>query len=230
MHTTHTRLTLTAFLLTAAASSALAQPTNITAANKFSWCENGGWMNWRDAGSPIGTQGGFLAGSFASGFVWMENLGWLNLGDGTPVNGVAYANATGADFGVNIDADGALSGLAWGENIGWFNFTLPNLPANQRPRLDKSTSRLRGYVWGENIGWINLDSSEEGKHVGVRTCAADFNGDGLLDPDDLSDFITCYFGELSMPASCAAANFNGDAGIDPDDLSDYITAFFSGCP
>ncbi len=56
-------------------------------------------------------------------------------------------------------------------------------------------------------------------------CRADFNGDGTLDPDDLSDYITCYF---AIPA-CAAADFSGDGGVDPDDLSDVITAYFQGC-
>ncbi|MGD9689828.1 MAG: S8 family serine peptidase [Phycisphaerales bacterium] len=56
-------------------------------------------------------------------------------------------------------------------------------------------------------------------------CPADFNGDGNLDPDDLGDFINCYF---SMPP-CPGADFNGDANIDPDDLGDFINAYFAGC-
>ncbi len=56
-------------------------------------------------------------------------------------------------------------------------------------------------------------------------CRADLNGDGALDPDDLSDFIGCYF---TVPP-CAAGDYNGDGLTDPDDLSDYIGAFFTGC-
>ncbi len=56
-------------------------------------------------------------------------------------------------------------------------------------------------------------------------CATDFNGDGLTDPDDLSDVITCFF---SAPP-CPGADINGDGNIDPDDLSDYITRYFGGC-
>ncbi len=62
--------------------------------------------------------------------------------------------------------------------------------------------------------------------VDVVFCLSDFNGDGSLDPDDLSDYIACYF---STPP-CAQADMNGDQSIDPDDLSDYIAAFFTGCP
>ena len=42
------------------------------------------------------------------------------------------------------------------------------------------------------------------------------------DPDDLGDFITCFF--TNPP--CADADFNNDGNTDPDDLGDFITAFF----
>jgi len=57
------------------------------------------------------------------------------------------------------------------------------------------------------------------------SCPADFNGDGVTDPDDLSDFIACYF---AMPP-CDAADFSADGTADPDDLSDFIAAYFNPC-
>jgi hypothetical protein len=57
-------------------------------------------------------------------------------------------------------------------------------------------------------------------------CAADFNGDTLLNPDDLSEFITCFFLQLQFPGACPQADFNGDQLLNPDDLSEFITAFF----
>ena len=57
-------------------------------------------------------------------------------------------------------------------------------------------------------------------------CPGDFNHDGNLNPDDLADFISCYFDQ----PPCPFADFNGDGIINPDDLSDYINAFFAGCP
>jgi hypothetical protein len=60
-------------------------------------------------------------------------------------------------------------------------------------------------------------------------CPADFNRDGNRDPDDLSDFITCFFLDVQFPAACPRADFNADGFRDPDDLSDFITAFFAGC-
>ncbi len=60
------------------------------------------------------------------------------------------------------------------------------------------------------------------------TCAGsgnpvDFNGDGNVDPDDLSDFIAAFFTQPQDPR----ADFNLDGFIDPDDLSDFIAAYFS---
>ncbi len=57
-------------------------------------------------------------------------------------------------------------------------------------------------------------------------CPQDFNSDGVVDPDDLSDFIAGYFSSPPDPRT----NFNGDGVIDPDDLSDFIGAYFSAPP
>ena len=111
------RPALLALLVTALASPALAQPSNVSSIHKFSWAENCGWLNFRDAGSPTRAQGARLSPghNYLAGFVWGENLGWINLGSGAPANGVAYSNSTGPDTGVNYTpATGQLSGLAWG--------------------------------------------------------------------------------------------------------------------
>jgi len=73
---------------------------------------------------------------------------------------------------------------------------------------------------------------------------ADFNGDGVVDPDDLADFISAFFftPPVPGPGGYATANecawpyiaglkcdFNRDCNVDPDDLADFISAFFVGC-
>jgi hypothetical protein len=60
-------------------------------------------------------------------------------------------------------------------------------------------------------------------------CRADFNGDGFVNPDDLSDFITCFFLHLQFPGTCPQADFNTDGFVTPDDLSGFIPAFFTPC-
>ncbi len=59
----------------------------------------------------------------------------------------------------------------------------------------------------------------------TASCRADYNGDGNLDPDDLSDYIACFF---SVPP-CDRADYDGNTFVDPDDLSTYISDFFAGC-
>jgi len=54
-------------------------------------------------------------------------------------------------------------------------------------------------------------------------CIADYNGDGLLDPDDLADFIAAFFDD----SEAHRTDFNGDGFVDPDDLADYIHEFFA---
>ncbi len=57
----------------------------------------------------------------------------------------------------------------------------------------------------------------------MPTDPADFNGDGVVNSDDLSDFITGYF-DVPPDPRC---DFNADGSINADDLADFITAFFS---
>jgi hypothetical protein len=131
--------------------------TNVDPISKFSWSENAGWLNWRDANG--GADGVMIGSQYLSGFIWGENIGWINVGDGTPGGGGGYANVDGSDAGVNIAPDGNLSGLAWGENVGWINFgTTPHIGADGA-RFDPVVGRFRGWAWGENIGWVNLDDA-----------------------------------------------------------------------
>lgn len=60
-------------------------------------------------------------------------------------------------------------------------------------------------------------------HACGTICDADFNGDGDINPDDLGDFLNCYF---SVPA-CERGDYNGDGDINPDDLGDYINSYFA---
>ena len=142
------------------ASNALAQ-SNIddTVPNKYAWGENVGWTNWRGEATP--GQGVVVGGTFLGGFVWAENVGWINLGDGSPTNGVSYANVDGSDAGVNIDhdgvtydglSDGTLHGMAWGENVGWINFDGGAMATPPDPARIECDGRLNGYVCHEPRG------------------------------------------------------------------------------
>ncbi len=177
------------------ASIANAQ-SNIDPTNKHAWGENVGWTNWRDADSTA--QGVVVGSTFMGGFIWAENIGWINVGDGSPANGVNYANIDGTDFGVNIDSGGDLRGLAWGENIGWINFDGGAMATPPQPaRIEcpnpptEPLSRLTGYVWGENVGWLNLDDTTHYVSVDADTTPidCDMNHDGLVNGLDVQLFV-----------------------------------------
>lgn len=206
--------------------------TNVDPVLRYSWGENIGWIAWRDGDAGVRVHATIL-----SGYAWGENVGWIHLGDGTPVNGTAYANADGSDSGVNIDpATGNLSGLAWGENIGWINFdTAAALGGSgQHARLDAAARRLRGYAWGENVGWINLDDAVVYVAWVQTPCATPFantDGDLDVDHDDFGVFQTCFSGP-GRPAHSNCECFDrpeagfprGDNDVDGDDFK-----AFSGC-
>jgi len=69
-------------------------------------------------------------------------------------------------------------------------------------------------------------STTVASRVYPNCCRPDFNNDGLVDPDDLADYITAFF---TVPPS-PATDFNRSGTIDPDDFADFIAAFFQGCP
>lgn len=192
--------------------------SNISPTNKWSWGENIGFMNWRDAGTPTGDQGVEAMGNHLAGYVWCENIGWMNVGNGSG----PYANTNNTNYGVNV-ASGFLEGYAWTENAGWVNFEGGAMATPANPaRIENG--RLRGYAWGENIGWINLDDANV--YVGIL-CEADLNGDGVV---DLADLQLLLFGFGAGPgAQLSDGDVNGDGFTDLADLQLLLFNFGNVC-
>ncbi len=206
--------------------------TNIDNVLKYSWGENVGWFNWRDADG--GGAGIRVLPTHLSGYAWGENVGWIHFGDGTPGDGQLYANADGTDYGVNVHpTTNALYGYAWGENVGWINFdTSAQLGSfTQHARYDPGANRLRGYAWGENVGWINLDDATRYVSVVPPACADPFaNVDADIDVDqtDFAAFQLCHSGDgggIGDGCECfnrPEAGFPlGDNDIDAEDLDAF---------
>ena len=139
---------------------------------KFVWAANAGWVNLR----PSTTSGLNVGEFFCAGYGYAANLGWINFGNGTPPNGIQYGNVSSNDFGVNLQAGGALRGQAWGANVGWIQFESVG-----NPRVDYATGQLRGYAWGANLGWINLGEITSYAKTDVIQSGADSDGDGIPD-------------------------------------------------
>ncbi|MBL8757045.1 MAG: beta-propeller fold lactonase family protein [Phycisphaerae bacterium] len=89
-----------------------------------------------------------------------------------------------------------------------------------RYQLDQGTQEFAstGFISTSSMGGFAIYTPR------ARPCFPDFNGDGNLDPDDLSDYIACYF-----TPPCPQSDYNADGNTDPDDLSDYIADYFFGC-
>lgn len=229
------RLALTAIVIAFAAAALMAAPSNVDPTNFRAWGENVGWMNWRDAGSPNGSSGINVGDRFLAGFVWSENVGWISLGNGAPVDGLAYANLNATDYGVNVDsATGKLSGLAWGENVGWINFSTIVAGDTTQPPQFRCDGRLTGLVWAENIGWINLSLTQPGQFVALDTAsrplACDMNRDGRSDGRDVQRFIdVLLFGGASWREACSGdLEPMPDGGVDMDDVTSFVQCLMAG--
>ena len=215
-------LIATALLVPACAAAA---QTNIDAAHKLAWSENTGWLNFRDANA--GADGVRVHPTHLSGWIWSENLGWICVGRG-PSSGAAYTNVA-PDYGVNVEATGALAGFAWGENVGWVRFSTPSAGAFQA-RADFTAGRLRGYAWGENIGWINLDHPTHfvAFPAGV-SCYANCDS-STTDPIlNVGDF-TCFLQRFAAEDSYANCDQSTTAPVlNVGDFTCFLQRFAAGC-
>ncbi len=168
---------------------------------KFSWAANAGWFNWR----PTATDGVVTTRYFCTGFIWSGNIGYINMGNG-PANGLAYANTSGTDFGVNIQGDGALRGFAWSGNTGWLVFE----PTGD-PRINLLTGAFAGFAWSPNLGWIALSTIPSTVTTECLEEGPDTDLDDLPDAWELEQTS-----DLSVLAG--TGNFDGDRFTDAEEF------------
>ncbi len=57
----------------------------------------------------------------------------------------------------------------------------------------------------------------------VRACPADFGGNGVLEVQDIFDFLNVWF------SGSLAADFNRSGGLQVQDIFDFLNAWFAGC-
>ena len=150
--------------------------STINTNNKWAWSANAGWIDCRT--DP--TNGTVVSRFICSGYMYSANVGWIVIGDGTPTNGVRYANVSSDDYGVNVLAGGKLRGSAWCPSSGWISFE-----DTGDPSIDLLTGQMGGYAWGGNLGWISLYTLQA--HVQTDTIAPglDEDEDGIPDAWEL---------------------------------------------
>ncbi len=188
--------------------------STISAASPYSYGANIGWIHARPS-----TDWGIVIGEHTlSGFAHSANCGWITFGDGTPANGIRYANTDGIDSGVNQDGLGNLYGLAWGANIGWINFGTDAIGTQRstsdvnRPRFNLLTGEFSGYAHGANVGWIDLSTLKA-----ATLATPDSDGDGLADAWELQYFtyLTAKNGTLDSDGDGVTDGKEYLAGTDP---------------
>ncbi len=184
--------------------------STINSTNHHAWSANLGWIDFR-LERPDASDG-FTFGEFScGGWLWSPNIGWINCGDGSPANGVQYANDSSTDFGVNHTGTGDLYGLAWAPNVGWINFGWWTLePANtNKPHVNLATGDFSGYAWSANCGWITLGT---GQLKTDRMDIVDTDGDGISDA-----FEIAYTGSLTNMTASSDTDLDGQS-----DKAEYI--------
>ena len=183
--------------------------STINTVNRFAYGANLGWMDWRGDVANGAVIGAFVC----SGHIYAANVGWISLGDGTPANGVRYANNSGADFGVNHDGAGNLTGRAYGANIGWLTFT--NRASDGSiyggPTVNLINGRLSGFVWSANCGWISLSTAEGFVQTDSMDYGPDLDGDGIPDMWELQ--FAANLGVLS-----GSADTDGDGATNAEEF------------
>ncbi len=184
-------------------STASAQTSTIGEGDQYAWSGNSGWIDFNPH-RPNAGDGIRVYDRFLSGYAWSPNTGWINFGDGTPANGISYANTSDTDYGVNQDGAGNLSGLAWSPNTGWINFGWASNTNTDRPRFDITTGVFTGYAWSANLGWINLNTGILKTDTVLIT---DTDGDGISDTWEIF-----YAGNLTT--------LNGTGDFDGDGIKD----------
>lgn len=202
-------MNLTRVILCCAACSVAARSaTTIDPIHQFGWSGNLGWTSWQDA----------IIGEYVcSGHVWIANCGWVHLGDGSPADGIRYANTGPSDYGVNLrnpsPGGGALKaelrGFAYAANLGWLHFE-----AAGNPEISLETGRLSGSVWSANCGWIQLDGASWFIRSNTLQPGTDSDADGIADAYEL---------EHTFPQNLTTLTAAGDAdGDGKTDLDEYL--------
>lgn len=175
--------------------------STVSATDRYAYGANTGWIDFR----PSASDGVRFTESYLSGRAYAANFGWIDFGDGSPLNGHTYANASAGDFGVNLSAAGLLSGYAYAANVGWINFEQTLGGA----KLNLTTGKLSGSAWSANTGWISLDTANS--DLATTLARPDTDGDGIADAWEMQNF-----GNLS--AANQLTNFDGDP---QSDLEEY---------
>ena len=81
-------------------------------------------------------------------------------------------------------------------------------------------------IWNGDLivaGTTTVNGAPSPLFARLKCCPADFNGSGVLNVQDIFDFLSAWF------ASNPNADFNHTGGIGVQDIFDFLAAWFAGC-
>ena len=164
---------------------------------------------------------------------WLNAVKWVNGGQPELIGQGAINPFLYAGNAMDIAGDGTIVGFdsRQGQRIAWIqpggegdliNFVdyleglgavLPDLHIGIEVCQAISTDGSTIIGHGFQGAWI----------VTIDSCAADLNGDGVLDLDDVSTFIAGFTGGDPI------ADLDGNGVFDLSDISAFVAAFLDGC-
>jgi hypothetical protein len=85
-----------------------------------------------------------------------------------------------------------------------------------------------GYPGGRIVTPIAFRVDHAGLYAGAQSipdtgCAADWNGDGAVNSNDISAYLTAWLS--SVQGGTLGADFNGDMAVNSNDISAFLTAW-----
>ncbi len=161
-------------------------------------------------------------------------------------NITGHTNGQWVHFEVTFTQADIEAQVAANELAGYF--TVPPYPDHCKIVIGRFADRPNGITSSGVIFWDDMTYVQQ---AGVPACPVEYNGDNVLNPDDLGDYITDYFTVPAIPGpggyaiACPGNSPPYDQGYKagytpdgsgqcnlpfPDNLGDYITDYFTGCP
>lgn len=155
--------------------------------------------------------------------------------------GVAYVNYScvqGGFAGTNISTDPQFVDLDGPDNVAGTLDDLP-VPAAGSPVNDAGNNALSVSVETDFEHQARRANDPNAPNVGVggtpivdmgayefqppAACAADFNGSGDVNVQDIFDYLAAWF------TGTSAADYNGDGPVNVSDIFAFLSGWFAGC-
>jgi len=156
--------------------------------------------------SDIGAFAGFELGAYSLSLYFPNAAGFVNFGDGNLMADFLQWSVGGVDNPVADErSDEAEAGGVWSDQSAWIDVSPSTVLIEL---IDPTFAELHG---------------PDDYHV-INSCAADLNGDGVLNFFDVSAFLTAF------STMDPAADLNNDGLFNFFDVSSFLGLFAVGCP